>query len=212
MSVVDVLGAVGTTVGSALSGGILGLVGSFGDKYLQYKMEGMKLADRAEDRKFELAKRQADLEQGKSEATARFKIAQEEGETARTVSEEQLEGVKDTNFTARYQSDGAAFLESVKAQSGRLGGNVQTTKNQGWALIAIDVCRNAIQPFTTIYLVVLTSILCFSIRRLMGAQYLNPEQVFALIQKTYDAVLFLTVTTISWWYGQRNLMKPPRLR
>lgn len=67
-----------------------------------------------------------------------------------------------------------------------------------------DTIKSAVRVITTIYLLIAMSWLGWtSIDALGGVQELPEDVLSDIVIKTVYAIIYLTVTCLTWWYGQR---------
>ncbi|MCG7945330.1 MAG: hypothetical protein N0C84_03190 [Candidatus Thiodiazotropha taylori] len=112
------------------------------------------------------------------------------------IMEEQVAGEV---MTARYEADRASYsLESVKRLTG-------IWKNlAGFSLAVVDVVRGIMRPLITLYtLGLLTAIGWLMYRAAAGA---IPEMP-ALWLEIVQAVILLATTSVTWWFGSRQLRR-----
>ena len=105
-------------------------------------------------------------------------------------------------------ADSEGFKESQKERA-IYSSQVKPSEKQGWVLITLDVIRGTIRPFLTIYLCALTTLIYFHAKRIISFDLMAPNDATALVNKIIEAVLYLTVSAVLWWFGTRNKGKQP---
>ncbi len=73
---------------------------------------------------------------------------------------------------------------------------VQPTEKQGWLLVFVDFLRGFVRPFLTLYLCAITTVL-----------YLRTDGGTVNPQSIVDTILYLTTTSVCWWFGSRTTNK-----
>jgi len=165
-----------TLLGILASGGtgaIIGLVGSIAVKWLDLKVLKEKLV--VEVKMAEIRTRELELEQAHALALAAKEIdkAEVEGKIALDVAEMQ------------------AFTESQKAQAVRYGGFV-------------DSVRGLMRPVITVFLLIASTWVLYRVWQMVGGlTALEEEDLLALFKGQIDAMTFLTMTAVTWWFGSR---------
>lgn len=165
-----------TLLGILSSGGtgaIVGLVGSILTKWLELKTLREKLT--VEVKMAEIRTRELELEQAHALALAdkQIDIARVEGEIARDVAEME------------------AFTQSQKAQTAMYG---------GW----VDKVRGLMRPVITLFLLVVSTWVLWQTWVLVGGlESMNRYDLIEMFQAQIDAMTFLTMTAVTWWFGSR---------
>lgn len=79
-------------------------------------------------------------------------------------------------------------------------------------LVALDVLRGVIRPGLTVYLCAITTLVYLEARGILAAAgaSLNPTQALAVHDLIVSTILYLTTTTVLWWFGTRNSERPPK--
>lgn len=165
-----------TLLGILASGGtgaIVGLIGSFAIKWLDLKVLKEKLT--VEVKMAEIRTRELELEQSHALALADKEIdkAEVEGKITLDVAEMQ------------------AFAESQKAQAIRYGG-------------VVDSIRGLMRPVITLFLLIASTWILYRVWQMVGGlQALDQDELLALFKSQIDAMTFLTMTAVTWWFGSR---------
>lgn len=165
-----------TLLGILASGGtgaIVGLIGSIAAKWLDLKVLKEKLT--VEVKMAEIRTRELELEQSHALALADKEIdkAEVEGKITLDVAEMQ------------------AFAESQKAQAIRYGG-------------VVDSIRGLMRPVITLFLLIASTWILYLVWQMVGGlQALDQDELLALFKSQIDAMTFLTMTAVTWWFGSR---------
>jgi hypothetical protein len=117
------------------------------------------------------------------------------------------------------QAEASAYLESLKgAQADVLtaeklslltANGSKTGKLIAFLMGLVDTVRASIRPGLTMYLTALTTILTFKVIEIITAKepLLSAEQARAMFTEISDVVIYLTVSVITWWFGDRRTAK-----
>ena len=69
----------------------------------------------------------------------------------------------------------------------------------------VDIVRAAMRPAITIVLMLITSVITYQHLQIVDA---NKELVdTAMISMIFDSIIYLTFTTVGWWFGDRTIGK-----
>lgn len=174
-------------IGSILGGGATGLLGTLATAWVSYKK-----AKENNRHKEQMAKQQHDA--AIAEAEADLKMAQTEGAIQQSLAatEAAAEGL-----AASYQHDQRQYAEGTLSSA------------QKWLMVVVDFFRGMMRPGLTTYLVVLTSIMYWTMLDLLGGleASFGAGEILGIIQHITLTVLYLTTTCVAWWFGGRQLEK-----
>ena len=167
---------------SSAGGGLLGTVGSLFKGKAEYKARKLELRHEQEMRKLdrEELELEAKLRAEEIEAKGKFdvQLAELEAEAAREVNDAELR-------TTSYSADKASY-----------GG--------GW----VDKIRGIMRPVITIYLLgISTYIAVYLTAILNGLGSFGDDEALALYGTIINAIVFLTTTAVTWWFGSRPINK-----
>lgn len=183
-------------VGTAASGGLLGLAGTGIQALLKY-------FEVREERKTEIALRELDIKEIEAERLLAIQQAEIDLNKIREQSAGDLaimeERVAGEVMTASYDADRASYShESVQYLTG-------FWKNlAGFLLAVVDVVRGMMRPLITLYtLGLLTAIGWLTYRATKGAIPEMPTLWLEIVQ----AVILLSTTSVTWWFGSRQLRR-----
>lgn len=183
-------------VGSAASGGLLGLAGTGIQALLKY-------FEVREEWKTQIALRELDIKEIEAERQLAIQQAEIDLDKIREQSAGDLaimeERVAGEVMTASYEADRASYsLESVQRLTG-------IWKNlAGFSLAVVDVVRGMMRPLITLYtLGLLTAIGWLMYKAENGVIPEMPVLWLEVVQ----AVILLATTSVTWWFGSRQLRR-----
>lgn len=189
MSLADIAGAIG----SVATGGLTGLIGGVAEKVYAYKAKQLDVQIQVQKFQHDLDMKKADAEIMNQEWRARTQVANIEAQDHAEVSANQ------------------AFSAALTAEPQRYSDSSKVTPAQEWLMVILDTVRGLIRPSLTIYLCLITTAIYIQSRELLGNNSLGVDQASALLNKIIDAVLYLTVLVVSFWFGSRSHAKPPKV-
>jgi len=118
------------------------------------------------------------------------------------------------------KAEAAAYVESLKnanadlLTSEKLGVLSETKSGFIGKFLAllmglVDTFRSFIRPGLTAYLVALTTVLTYQAIEILSAKepLLTAIQAQALFSQVSDIVIYLTVSCVTWWFGDRRTAK-----
>jgi len=174
--------------GSAAFGGLTGLFGVIAGKVGDYFTLKQKNA-------FDLAMRDKDMEIAKIEADREVTIAKDTNNANREIAEIKLQ-------ESSYEGDKAEYLtHDIIEHSPTWSAGVITL-----ALGFVDFVRGMTRPSLTLYLCILTTMMYFQMKAIVtaaGQAVFTPADAVKVIVLIVDAVIYLTSTAVTWWYGSR---------
>lgn len=179
---------------SLLSGGLSGILGGAIGRVFDFLGEKQKLKVKELDYKHDVDLKKLDMEAADREWAARTQISKQEGEAKIEVA------------------DAQAFAESMFKEPTRY-----STPTTGWAnilLTVLDFIRGIVRPGITVALMVFTFAMYNEIKDIMSVAgvSLTGAQAFAIYEIIVNTVLYLTSTTIGWWFASRPAGKPPKAK
>lgn len=137
------------------------------------------------------------------EAEAKYQLA---------IESAQLEGTIEN-------AEAAAYLESLRGANNdiltaeKLGFLTKDSSKVGTILAflmgLVDTFRASVRPGLTAYLTILTTILTFKAIDILSAKQplLSALQAQELFTQVSDVVIYLTVSVVTWWFGDRRTAK-----
>lgn len=176
-------------IGSALSGGLLGVLGTGLQAFFQFKQKKAdhehELAMRGEDRKEMLAEAELRREELKISGEIKTELANIDYAKAETIAETELQ-------QSSYESDKATYSTGFKI-TGSAG---------KFLLVLVDVIRGLMRPVLTLYCVGLLTWVAHLLYKVQGGVIADAANLWAEI---IGAVIMLATTTVTWWFGSRRL-------
>ena len=131
---------------------------------------------RKEELKFELEHRKVDIEEIKLETERDIAVSNIEADAQRDVAASNIQ-------IASYDSDKAKY---------------------GDKLWFVDMVRGFMRPLITLYMLSIMTWLAIVIHQsVSGIEAMSAEQVLSLWVIIIDAVIYLTTTAVTWWFGSR---------
>jgi hypothetical protein len=174
-------------VGSVVSGGVTGILGSAITGVMDYKNKQLQY-------KHELDMEQAARATMEAEWAQRAKVAEIEGQTK--VETAELEA-----FSESIRSDKATYSDGIAFDKIR----------GGWfyalLMVLVDFLRGIIRPASTILFIVMTFVMYFSLKRKVDLAGVEPTALMDLFNQVVTVTLYLASTTVCWWFGARGLSK-----
>ncbi|MEW8194303.1 MAG: hypothetical protein AB2793_11390 [Candidatus Thiodiazotropha sp.] len=183
-------------VGSAASGGLLGLAGTGIQALLKY-------FEVREERKTQIALRELVFREtamagmfAMQQAEIDLDKIREQAAGDLAIMEEQVAGEV---MTASYEADKATYsMESIKRLTG-------FWKNlAGFSLAVVDVVRGMMRPFITLYTLGLLTAIGWLMY--LAAEGVIPEMPVLWLE-IVQAVILLATTSVTWWFGSRQLRR-----
>ena len=183
-------------VTSIFGGGITGLAGSALTAIMNYKTQKLK---NEHDIALETV-RQAGI---KLEAEANLKITQVQTEGAIEVAE--VEALKESYKSIQKDLFDASYMKGL-----------MSSKWTRWigALISlmfglVDFLKAMARPVITYYLMIASTwvtIMAYQILTTYGTS-ITKDEALGLFQEIVTAILYMTITVVSWWFADRRMAK-----
>lgn len=163
---------------SLLSGGLTGIVGSLATGLMSYFKQKEINRHTIEMRKLDmqLAQMQIDSEKDIANIDKEKAIETEEVKAFRT-------SMSDTTLYA--------------------GETIRNHRVWGVFYMLLDFIRGGLRPVMTIYLVVLTTYIYNDLQAMLGQQAIPVEEAIEIVRYIINAIVYLTMTVILWWFGTR---------
>lgn len=119
------------------------------------------------------------------------------------------------------KAETAAYLESMKQSTGESANKLVEKLLTGnkfsvWVgmlltflLGIVDFLKGLVRPGLTIYLVALTTVISSQAWEIMGAhqEALTALEAKAIYMEVINIVIYLTVSVVTWWFGDRRTAK-----
>ena len=197
------------TLFTTLFGGLTGLIGTVWSSYNQRKIKALEISDRDKQRAHDVAMVKAESEAMMAESEANIKVT-----STRVAGEIEVAEV-------------AAFTESQKAGRVRIfdsGYMDRLFDMEGWVkmftvpfgvLLALlfglaDAFKSMARPGITAYLLGVSTWItakAWQLLEAVNAPALTPAMAGGILSDTIHIVLYLAVTAVTWWFGDRMASK-----
>jgi hypothetical protein len=187
-----------------IMGGITGLFGSVITSFMNYKTQKLKNEHERAMADIEIRKMDKEKEIMLAETEANMRITEVQTEAqidiadadvyGKTIALAQKEALSET--VHRKLMEGGKFSKAIGASLGFLFG-------------IVDFIRRLIRPSLTIYLVGLTTWITYIAWQVMQAHNadLNANQAERIFNNVTVIVIYLTVSCVTWWFGDRRMAK-----
>ena len=179
---------------SVLSGGVTGVVGL-----------GMQMLDAKNKRNHDLLVLREQNENAKQlrqmdidNAAKLAAISADSAETLATIdAESRAMAAASADLQASYSNDRATYFQPGQGKFASV------------LMAAVDMFRGTIRPATTVYGLVLLTILMMWVMDLYSQKLLTltPEDAKSLAGQIIDAALFIPSLTVTCWFGSRYIAK-----
>ncbi len=145
--------------------------------------------------------RQYDLKERKLEAELQVAV-----ETART--EAAIEQAEANAYIESMRSANADVLTAEKLQVLSASGS-KSGRFLAFIMGLVDAFRASIRPGLTVYLIALTTLLTIKAVQILDAKepLLSAIQAREVFTQVSDVVIYLTVSVVTWWFGDRRTAK-----
>ena len=167
-------------------GPVLGIIGSFSEKFFEHKQAVLEASERQKDRDH-------DLNVMKAEGDLADKRLRVEGEM--TVN----------------RIDAETFGENYKnANTSLVPKDAELTKTQLSWVLAVEIFCKLIRPCTTVmYQVGIAAIFGWAAWNIMdtGGDFFSGDEFSEMFKHLVYSIIGLAETTLLWWYGIRRMSK-----
>jgi hypothetical protein len=187
---------------SVVSGGATGLLGVLMQRFFDHKakqlevevvklnhLNALALSDKESERM--RARVDADVQVAKEEAQARVEVAELDTQARETEADAK-------NLQASFENDKATYLPAEAVKGG-----------VAWLMALVDFLRGILRPGLTAYLAGLVTVMFFWVRDLAEVHgvSITGEQAVMLMNQIIAAILYVFVTSTTWWFGSRPQAK-----
>jgi len=183
MDLTTILGAVG----SAASGGLLGLFGTGFKLWADHKSAQSK-------RTFELKMRKLDQEEMQLEHQLHMREAEAQAKKEIAVA---------TVHKEETEAQASADVEKAEIQL-RQGSYLQDKATYGGGFV--DGVRGLMRPVLTLYFAVLMALIAYQLFQLANV-HIGTSTASYLLKDIINACIFLSTTSVTWWFGSRPIHK-----
>lgn len=185
-------------------GGLTGFLGNVVTSVANYKMQKLKNEHEKSKAEIELARMDKEKEIMLAEAEANMRITEVQTEAQMDITDSQ-------SFAQSIKAaEKAALSESIQEKLLEKGGAGSVIAIVIAFLFGIvDFMKRLIRPSLTIYLVGLTTWITMMAWEVMQAQNENftTSEAKQIFDNVSTIVVYLTVTCVTWWFGDRRMAK-----
>ncbi len=194
---------------TVLSGGLTGLLGTIWSTYNQRKNKELDIKDREKARAHEVSMVQAESMAMVAEAEANIKVT-----NAKIAGEVEVAEVG--AFTESLTADRTpVFKDGFMDRLFEVRGFWQILATPCGVLLAMffglaDTVKSMARPCITAYLLSISTwvtIKAWQLLETVQAPGLTPTMAVGIVTDTINIVLYLTVTAVTWWFGDRMASK-----
>lgn len=184
MDITTILGAIG----SAASGGILGLFGTGIKMWADHKAEQAKQA-------FELQMRKLDQEEMTLEHSLKMKEVEAKANRDIAIANQNRMATEAQAAADVEQGEMALVQSSYAMDKATYGGGF------------VDAIRGLMRPTLTLYFAILMAIIAYQLMQLNNGQWLDVSEAQAMLRDVVNACIFLATTAVTWWFGSRPIKR-----
>lgn len=198
-----------SSIATTLLGGVTGLVGTIWSSYNNRKMKALEMEDRDKQRSHEVNMVKAESEAMIAESKAQIQIT-----TARVGGEIELaetQAFTDSLAAGRTRIFDASYMDRLFAAEGwvkyiSIPAGVVLSMFFGF----VDFTKEMARPGITAYLLGISTWITIKAWNLldgMNMAAITPAMATGIISNTINIVLYLTVSSVTWWFGDRMASK-----
>lgn len=175
----DIASAITNILTGGVAGGITGIIGSISSAIVNYKMKKLEYEHEERMRQLEMEAKKVEIEVAKAKIEGELNLAEQN-----TLKESYKELLKQY-FTPFYYESLPDWMKPIIA----------------FMFALLDFIRGIIRPLVTIILLGLSFWLGYK------AYLANPESFTTSATIIVTAIIYLTVTAVSWWFADRKIEK-----
>jgi hypothetical protein len=188
---------------STILGGITGLVGNIVTGIVNYKT--LKIKNQHDEKMVE-------LETNAMKEEAKMNIAVTKAEIEGEVELADAQAYKESLKAGQKPMFSEKWIDKLFSVEGRVGKflAIPAAIILAMAFGFVDWLRGFMRPALTIYLTGMTTVVTYmawSIMNKLGIDSLSAGEAIALYSQVIDIVIYLTVTCVTWWFGDRRMAK-----
>lgn len=181
-------------LGSIFTGGLTGLLGVVVQRWADYMNKKQDIELKRMDLDHAAKMKEVDAAIMREEWTQRVKVAEVEAAGREAAADSEA-------FAASFKMEPKRFSDAKRV--GGIG---------NFCFVLLDVVRGFVRPALTVYLCVLTTLIYFQIKGILGAVNLTQIEALDLMRLIVTTILYLTTTVVLWWFGTRNKQRPPAIK
>jgi len=188
---------------TTILGGLTGLLGNIVTGVMNYKT--MKIKNEHEQKMVEL-----ETSAMKEEAKMQIAVTKAEIEGAVELADaqaymESLRAGQKPMFSEKWIDK----LFSVEGKFGRFFA-LPVGVLLAMAFGFVDWLRGFMRPAITVYLIGMTTVITYmawNILQKFGMESITPAEAVVIFTQVIDIVIYLTVSCVTWWFGDRRMAK-----
>jgi len=183
---------------SVVSGGATGLLGVLLQRFFDHKAKVLEVEVVKLNHLNALALADKESERLRARADADVKVAESQAE-AQTASAEADMQAREAEADAKNLQASMASDKATYVPAGAVSGGI------AWLLALVDFMRGILRPGLTAYLAGLVTVMFFWVRDLAEVHgvSISGEQAVMLMNQIIAAILYVFVTSTTWWFGSR---------
>lgn len=182
------IGTLLAGIGSAASGGLLGVFGTGIKMWADHKAEQAKQA-------FELQMRKLDQEEMTLEHSLRMKEVEAQAKRDIAVAQQSRMATEAQASADIEQAEIQLRQSSYSMDKASYGGGV------------VDAIRGLMRPTLTLYFAILMAVIAYQLMQINNGQWLDQSEAQSMLKDVINACIFLTTTAVTWWFGSRPIKR-----
>ncbi|PIP98536.1 MAG: hypothetical protein COW76_20455 [Shewanella sp. CG18_big_fil_WC_8_21_14_2_50_42_11] len=182
------IGTILAGIGSAASGGLLGVFGTGIKMWADHKAEQAKQA-------FELQMRKLDQEEMTLEHSLRMKEVEAETKRDIAVASQNRLATEAQAAADVEQGEMALVKSSYRMDKATYGGGF------------VDAIRGLMRPTLTLYFAILMAVISYQLMQINNGQWLDASEAQTMLRDVVNACIFLATTAVTWWFGSRPVKR-----
>ena len=187
-------------LGSALTGGATGLIGTAISSFIDFKKqkEQFRHKEKIHQLELQMMEKEAELAIKRTHAEADAQIQVTEAVTEQKIAMGELEGWVES----QRQGNKALLTEKDKKPQWLIG-----------VMGIVDVLRACIRPVLTIVGTIMLFVIYFKVDGLIGGMNIafDSTQLYDLYKYLIYSFVYLTFTMVFWWFGTRSKVQAPKM-
>lgn len=187
----------------AILGGVTGLLGNVITGILGYKTQKLK-------NEHDVAMIQAETESMKIEAQMQIQVTKAEIEGAVELADAQA--YMQSQKTGQQPAFSEKWIDKLFGVQGKFGRffAIPCAILIAMGFAFVDWLRGFMRPALTLYLTGMSTVItwmAWDILQKHGLESMTPAQALATYSQVITMVLYLTVSCVTWWFGDRRMAK-----
>jgi hypothetical protein len=191
-----------------LLGGVTGLIGTIWSGYNQRKIKELDIEDRRAERLHDLEMVRAETEAMRAEAEASIQVTQAQVEGAVALEDARNYGI--TQKAANTNVFLESFMERMFSATGWAAYFAQPAGVLVCLLFGlVDTVKGLARPCITVYLLGVSTwitVQAWTVVDQLGST-ISAVQALQMLSGVMSTVLYLTVSAVTWWFGDRMTAK-----